>query len=570
MSNTQNRAPVAQEPTPFEVAVRERAWDWLLELRRRLKVDLILVDSRLEALVAAPAAESAPSLAALLERSEAGLSAAIAGAIESRTTRTIEHAGLQMSCLAVAGPRGAAGALVVSRAPAARQDRGAARTQLELAASWLASAVESHLASLPTVVASGLDRVAPLAHLLGEAAEREADRELVRLFGEAIAVWHDVEVSGFVETAGGGFVRDVTLPGTRVNALPGDLPADGVPEPGGLSRLAQDHADRFDIPVDSEVYVRRIRRDGGRSWLLVFIGAIDGHSQQRLSAYVTLLELALALSTTAVTARLVTAVSRRLADVDDSPETRARGTLDELRTALGATTASLAIDTAEGAPFLRVTDPQQAPAAAGAGSLRLVLVKESERHYTTTVSLTRPEDRPFSPRDHEAASAVLEMLAAWSPAALQGAPAGRERRAEASRFVSLLERSAREAIERGAPVAIVVLVVPEAPSLPGSIQRWVAGIRGQMRASDLAGMLAEGEIGLLMQDTTAAHARSIAERLRSVVGTAQGHRPILIGVASRAPGGEAIDGIVAEARSDAMASARRRQSSTQAGREARL
>jgi hypothetical protein len=251
------------------------------------------------------------------------------------------------------------------------------------------------------------------------------------------------------------------------------------------------------------------------------------------------------------------------------PDVRARRALGDLRAALGATSGSVTNDTVKGAPLLRVTEPADAPAVAPTGSTRLVLVKQSERHYTTTVSLSRPEDRPFSPRDHEAATAVLEMLAAWAPAAFHPAPAGRERRAEASRFHGLLVRSAREAIERGSPVAIVVFVVPDAPAMPGSTQRWVAGIRGQMRASDLAGMLAEGEIGLLMQDTTAEHARGIAERLRIVVGTAQGRRPILIGVASRAPGAGAVDGLVTEARSDAIASARRGRSSMLDGREGR-
>jgi len=570
MPTTQKRAPVAQEPTPFALAVRERAWDWLLELRRRLKVDLVLVDGRLEPLVAPSGADSPRSVRALLDAGDPSVAEAIDAALETRTVQTIDHGGLQISCLAIAGARGATGALVVGRAPASSQEPSAARAQLELAASWLASAVESHLGSLPTLAASGLDRVAPLAHLLGEAAEREADRELVRLFGEAIAVWHDVDLSGFVETSGGAFMRDVTLPGTRVDTLPGEIPADGAPESGELARLRQDLADRFDVPVDTEIYVRRIRRNGGRSWLLVFVGAIDAQSQERLSAYVTLLELALALSTTAVTARLVTAVSRRLADVSATSEERARRALAELRTALGATSGSVSIDTAKGAPLLRVGEPASASTIAGVGPTRLVLVKQSERHYTTTVSLSRPEDRPFSPRDHEAASAVLEMLAAWAPAAFAAAPASRERRAEASRFQSVLERSARDAIGRGAPVTIVVLVVPDAPALPGSTQRWVAGIRGQMRASDLAGMLAEGEIGLLMQDTTAAHARSIAERLRTVVGTTEGRQSILIGVASRAPGGDTVDGLVTEARSDAIASVQRGRSARRDGGEARL
>src|SRR5262245_20095983 len=51
MSNIHPPSLVAQEPSSFEVAVRERSWDWVLELRRRLKVDLLLVDGRSAVLV---------------------------------------------------------------------------------------------------------------------------------------------------------------------------------------------------------------------------------------------------------------------------------------------------------------------------------------------------------------------------------------------------------------------------------------------------------------------------------------------------------------------------------------
>jgi PleD family two-component response regulator len=73
-----------------------------------------------------------------------------------------------------------------------------------------------------------------------------------------------------------------------------------------------------------------------------------------------------------------------------------------------------------------------------------------------------------------------------------------------------------------------------------------------MRPSDLAGMLAEGEIGLLMHDTTGQHAKTIASRLRAVVDGLPGTEPILIGVATRVPGLPLVDGIVREARADAL------------------
>ena len=67
-------------------------------------------------------------------------------------------------------------------------------------------------------------------------------------------------------------------------------------------------------------------------------------------------------------------------------------------------------------------------------------------------------------------------------------------------------------------------------------------------------MLSEGEIGLLMHDTTAQHAKAIASRLRAVVDGLPGTDPILIGVATRVPGLPMSNGIVREARADALSS----------------
>jgi hypothetical protein len=192
---------------------------------------------------------------------------------------------------------------------------------------------------------------------------------------------------------------------------------------------------------------------------------------------------------------------------------------------------------------------------------RLALVKRSERHYTTTVSLGRNESLQFTPIDHAAASVAAALFDAWAPAALGGSRKRRERRSAPRGFTEILQRSAREALERGAPVAVVVLLIRDAASLPGSTQRWVAGIRAQLRASDLAGLLGEGEIGLLMIDTGAEQAKSIAERLRAVVGGDPGQESILVGVAARNPGQETVDGIVQDAREDALAGTRRRRAS---------
>jgi hypothetical protein len=157
------------------------------------------------------------------------------------------------------------------------------------------------------------------------------------------------------------------------------------------------------------------------------------------------------------------------------------------------------------------------------------------------------------------------MFDVWACAALGESSARRERRAAPREFLEVLKRSAREALARGTPVAMVVLLIRDAASMPGSMQRWVADLRAQMRASDLAGMLDEGEIGLLMHDTDAEQAKAIVERLRTVVGGEPGNESILVGVASQKPGQGTVDRIVHDARADAAGTRHQRASDSPLG-----
>ena len=546
-------SPVAQEPSAFETAVRERSWDWLLELRRRLKVDVQLVDKRYAPLLPFTASGSLVTVSSLLEQGEPALRAAVSAAAQTRHPQTLAIHGLQIVCLSLTMERNASGAMAIARSLPQGQETEASGTQLQLVGSWLSTAIEAHLQSPPAFHASGINRLAPLARLLAQAAEREPDRELVRLFGEAVAVWHDIEVSGYIEVDDETFVRDVTLPGTTTNERPPTISAVGLPDTADLTRLPQGHLDRFGLPVGEDVYVKRFRRRDGRSWLLVFTGEIGAQDLQRLGAYVALLECALALATAESSSRTMMAISRRLSDTEESIESRAMRALDDLRVEVGAASASLTIESASAGPVLRATSPETSShEGLSASAARLVMVTRSERHYTTTVSVARTENLQFTPRDQDVVNAAATMFVAWAPLALRASSGSRDRRATPRGFHEVIERSAKEALERGAPVAAVVLLVRDAVYFPGATQRWVAGMRGQLRPLDLAGTLTEGEIGLLMHDTTAHHAKSIAERLRAIVGGAGGSGSILIGVATRTPGIGRAEGLVREARADAL------------------
>jgi hypothetical protein len=550
MAVTDHSSPVAQEPSGFEVAVRARSWDWLLELRRRLKVDIQLVDDRHTPLLPFAAAGASPSLAALWEQREPIVVSAVTGALQTRVAQAVAWHGLQIICMALSVERSASGVLVLGRMLPSGQDSEASRAQLELVASWLSTAVEAHLLSPPALHASGVNRIAPLAKLLATAAATESDRELVRLFGEAVAVWHDIEVSGYIEMSDGNFVRDVGLPGARKGDRPPTIPAIGLPDSPDLALLPQGHVDRFGLPVNNEAYVCQLRRGTGRAWLLVFTGAIDAYDLQRLVAYVALLDVALAFALSDASAQVTSTLTKRLADVEDAAETRVGLALEELRAVFNASSATMTVEAASGEVVLRVASPVVG-APETAKIARLTVVNQSDRQYTTTVSIGRSEGLQFTPRDHAVATAAAEVLNGWA-SSYRVSMSRRDRRTGAPPFHEVMERSAREAVERGAPVTAVVLLIRDAALSPGSTQRWVAGMRGQMRPSDLAGMFAEGEIGLLMHDTTAQHAKNIASRLRAVVDGLPGAEPILIGVATRVPGLPFVNGIVREARADAL------------------
>jgi hypothetical protein len=543
---------VAQEPSPFERALRDRSWNWLLELRRRLKVDLVVVDRSSRVLLPQSPIEHIGDLADAVGAGPAR--AEISSAIDTRTTHSFEHQGLQVVCVPVATESKTSGALVVARALGPRGDVGGSRAQLETVASWLSTAVSSHLESPPEFRASGLHRVAPLARVLTQSTEAQSDRDLIRLFCQAMAVWHDIDVCAYVETSAEAFTRDIILPGVNSEERPAQLAAAGLPESGDVAMLSQGHMDRFGLPVHSAVYGRRIRRDGWRSWLLVFTGSIGAHDVDRLTAYAALLEMALALTTEAACTRAVAAVGYRLSDREYGIELRARHALGELCGVIQADSAVLRWTAAGRASSFVVTHE---PLRAGVGSrkMQLDVEKRSERHYTTAISLTREQDIPFTPRDQEVTAAVAALFEMWVPGATGSEAEREERRAAPRAFDEVIVKSARLALAEGQPVVVIVVVLRE-EHISGATQRSVGNIRARVRGSDLAGMLAEGEIGVLVHGADRQQAVSIAERLRSVLNGRRDRNALGVGIAARSPGQADPDDLLREARANAAVATR--------------
>ena len=151
----------------FSAAARSRAWDWLFALRKRLNVDLQLVDDAYAPLLGG---SGGPSVDSLLAGEAANVKLAVSTAIRTRTPQAATADRVQAVIVPVTLDREVSGALIVARRIAENQSLDDARNQLELVGFWLTNAVEAHLQS-PPAAQGDLDRLSLASH--GRALEQQ-------------------------------------------------------------------------------------------------------------------------------------------------------------------------------------------------------------------------------------------------------------------------------------------------------------------------------------------------------------------------------------------------------------
>jgi len=409
---------------------------------------------------------------------------------------------------------------------------------------WLAGAVERHLSSATT----GPDNLSALHKVLQNVVQSGTDRDLVAVFAEALALWHDIEVVGYIETAPGVFVRAASLAGRTVQDRPIVFPSQALPPELRVTRIPQADINGMENAGPGDVLVTTLARGAGNgSWLLTMSGAINACDPQVLGNYVSALDMAVALATAASRTRVAMLLSHRLSAAPAGAPGGFEAALDALRTALGAMAASLSIES----PARRVV--YHAGAAEMAGDARdTERSRLSVRRVLTSgegamLTLVRADQLHFTPLEHGMVLVAAELLADW---------AGKPPTSEASDAVTLfgrtIERLASEALERG--LAVTAVVVATNGSAPGASQLFVDELRRQMRQSDVVGVLRPGEVGLLLPDTSAAHAAAVARRLRTALSAIAAARSSIraIGFATRMPGDGAAEGILNDARANAL------------------
>src|SRR5688572_14103270 len=529
----------------FGAAVRSRSWDWLFALRKRLNVDLQLVDDAQTPLLTVSSGAGGETL---LSGEAPGVRLAISTAIRTRTPQAASVDRLQTVVVPITLDRVVNGALLLARRTQDDKPLDKVRSELEFIGFWLTNAIEAHLQS-PPQAEGDLDRLSALNQLLTDAAAHGTDRDIVAAFIETLAVWHDLEGYGYVETTRDEYVRDVALPGADPARTPALIARSLLPELDDVSRLAKSDMDRLGFSGGEDVLLARVG-DGAGSWLIAIAGAIQADDSPRLALYISLLEQAVGRATEAATARLLAMLSNHLLVDADIPEEQARHALAQVQRALGMTNAAFTVTSRTGAPLVHVgSSYTAADLTAGTGNGRVVVIRRDPREYAMALVGSWDPDHRVTQQEHHVAHAAADLLESWVRRLVRHAPDAGDRRAAKRSFDDLLERAARDAVQNGIPVTAVVIRFGDAAIRPGVTQARVVSLREHLRGGDLIGRLDAGDVGVLLQDTAGPQAGALVARLRRLlerdgVPLAQ----VVIGTASRNPGESATGALAQEAR----------------------
>jgi hypothetical protein len=524
-----------------------------MALRRRLNIDLEIVgDEQAPLLTPAPLPIST-NIPDLLASGAPALRQAVATTIETGTRQAVSVELAQVACVPLTTGRVVVGALILAQQRSDGVSAERARGALDLMGFWLSNAVEAHLES-PSSEEGDLDRLSALCRLLGDSATHRSDREIVATFGEALAIWHDLEVFGYVETTGGEFVREVTLAGADASGSPPTVQRTSLPEGGQMGRISRLDVERLGFANGQDLVMRRLSGSAA-AWVIVVVGAVPVADLPRLGRYLALLDQSIGRNVETSISRAVASMARHLLDEAHSTLEQARGALDEVQDALKLSSAGLTVSTPTGVALLSIgSAPEIADRGDSPDGRQVAILRPLPQGFGMAMAAEWPADRRVTRHEHQVAHAVADLFESWACRLVRQATDARERRAAPRSYGEDLERFAGQAVEGGIPVTVVVVSFANVSLQPGVTQAQVGRLREQMRPTDLVGRLGEGEIGMLLHNTPGGHARAVTARLRQALqrDDTTSRFKVSIGVASREPGQMTSGALAQEAREDAL------------------
>ena len=433
------------------------------------------------------------------------------------------------------------GVMIVAHLDSA--NAAAEERHLATVSGWLRTAVEQHLASQ----SAGADHLGALNQALRAAAFDGSDRRLVAVFAEALAVWHDIEVVGYVETAPGVFTRAVSLAGRGQDVPPLVFPPQAVPAPQQLTRMPQTHVDGADRSGAADALVVTLTRSAGAIWLLTLSGEIDACDPALLSGYVSALDITLALTTRAASARVALTVASDLAAWSHDPQRALERALDRVRQAFAASAARFSAQSAGGSAAFTAQSPI-ADAASSSTGARLAIERRTPAIDRFVFEIERVGRGPWTPIEHAQARSVADVLEAWADRREPETPP--DPAPAMPSFEPSIDDHVARALARGEAIALAVFSCSPVPTAPQA-EALLTEARRVLRAGDDAGRLADGRLAFLLTQTTATQAPVATRRLKTHLARAAAAAGIAIvaeAFATRMPGQDAGGSLLHEVR----------------------
>lgn len=545
-------------------AAHEGVWSWFAAMARSLGLIAEILDARdvpgpvLSVGAAANALRTALSDPQSPERAavKAARASALGVAEADTPDRTV--------CYRLAGQDLESGVLVLAQDRTRVSPRhslspkvAADDSTLDRIGPWLARAVQAQMTTLAVTGQADagdddFDRVAALRKLLQEAADRGGEVEVLTAFGEALFAWDGVEVRGYVEDLQGGFAE--------IYASPGAAPAQphvSVETSPSLRSIAltvvpvQDLI-QLGLPRGRRTMAIQLQTPLLEPCIIVCAEAFRPIDRSRLSLAASLLQESLERAAVTAETRATWAILQPLLNARGQIEAALDTAMQELALALAAAGAALTVQAPNGALLLAVGESDAASAVRPFSRQPPLTTTLPVRDlYMLTITVRRGNGRVFTLRERQLVERVGSLIAAWLPATIAPTSRQPERRAESREFEMILERAAGQTLRDGHTASVIVMTLPPDASRGESVQRWLADIRGQLRGSDLAGMLSDREIGVLLSGTPTNEVPMVSARLQRCLATEAGPLNLAVGSSSRTAERDSTDSLVRQARINA-------------------
>jgi hypothetical protein len=370
-----------------------------------------------------------------------------------------------------------------------------------------------------------VEHVSRLGRILKEVAAEGTESDVVFAVLEALAVWHDVESWGYVESLAGPMVREVSLPGADNAAAPPLIPRDGLLPAAGVAVL--DARDRRDLafPADREVLLLMIRPRIATPWRIA-MGRPEWCDEAMVADYGRSVTAALDELAAVELSRTAWALLQHLLPDTDSCLEAAHRAIAELSTVMKRP-VGLAVHSHDGRALLMAGDAEPLALAPPTRSPQVIaLPLDADLPIRAVLGARGSHGRLLRPRDERLLRAAAAPLASWLRNVAPRLTPVQERRSRLRTFEDLVQQYELNAAKLRHDVSMIIVSVADRVRVMNRTQAWVGHIRQQLRPSDLAGQLSGGDIGILLPQTSRDEAQIVAERLRRLIRSNEGFAPL--------------------------------------------